>query len=154
MAYPSNTVKVKKVDEEKGTVLVCFANTFVNRKMRLVSVDLFGGLRLKHFDKLNQNTYIIPKYEVGKWVEYSVEEPEEISYSTIEGNNMPPIRFEYIVKIDDQELIKTDDYNEAVSLFNTVKEKSLTVQKIQVILVTDTRHGAHKEVVMEEDLCK
>lgn len=87
MAYPSNTVKVKKVDEEKGTVLVCFANTFVNRKMRLVSIDLFGGLRLKHFEKINQNTYIIPKYEIGKWVEYSVEEPEEVVMEEAYANN-------------------------------------------------------------------
>ena len=73
--FPNNKIKVKNVNLEKGVALVSFANTVVNNAMKIEAVDLFGGLRLKHANKLNKDTYVIPSYKLGEWVTYSVEEP-------------------------------------------------------------------------------
>lgn len=79
MNFPKNTIKIKNVNLEKGVALVCFANTIVNKNMRIESVDLFGGLRLRHMYKTDKAAYVVPNYEIGKWVTYSIEEPLEVT---------------------------------------------------------------------------
>lgn len=73
MFFTLHTVKVKKVDLKKGVALVSFANTDKQKNMRIMSVDLFGGLRLRDTNKLENYSIVIPKYELGKWAAFTVE---------------------------------------------------------------------------------
>jgi len=67
-------IKLLNVDIEKGTAFARIAMS--NKHLKIISIDLFGGIRLKGKYKTDRDIYYIPDYKnkLGQLIDCEVEE--------------------------------------------------------------------------------
>ena len=68
-------VNVRNVNLEKGIAVIRFSNcSLIVHTMRIISVDLFGGLVLKHKYRRDKTKYHVSnEYTTKRWAGYEVE---------------------------------------------------------------------------------
>ena len=70
------TVKIVSINEKKGTAKVSFSGTDIRLNLNIVSISLFGELRLRSRYAVHKTTYVLPSTEIGKWMSYKTEDPD------------------------------------------------------------------------------